>query len=74
MKFPNDRATAREIAQTSATFTGKLTAIDLGQKTLKARSLLDTKKFNVGDDCAIVANGKPDGKLSDLRPDEDRWL
>lgn len=70
-EIPNDRATAREIAQTSATFTGELTAIDLGQKTLKARSLFDTKKFNVADDCAIIANnGKPDGKLSDLRPDE----
>ena len=69
-EIPNDQATAREIAQTSATFTGELTAIDLGQKTLKARSLLDTKKFIVGNDCAIVANGKPDGKLSSLAPTE----
>lgn len=69
-EMPNDKPTAREIAQTSATFTGRLTAIDLGQKTLKARSTFDTKKFNVGDDCAILVNGKPDGKLNDLRPDE----
>ena len=67
---PNGRPTAREIAQTSATFTGELTAIDLGQKTLKAKAMFDTKKFNVGDDCTILVNGKPDGKLNDLRPDE----
>lgn len=29
-----------------------------------------TKKFNVGDDCAVVINGKPGGKLTDLRPGE----
>ena len=69
-EVPNGKPTAREIAQTSATFTGDLTAIDLDQKTLKAKALFDTKKFNVGDDCAVVINGKPDGKLSDLRPGE----
>lgn len=69
-EIPNDKPTAREVAQTSATFTGELTAIDLGQKTLKAKTMFDTKKFNVGDDCAILVNGKPDGKLNDLRPDE----
>jgi len=73
-EMPNDQATAREIAQTSATFTGELTAIDLGQKTLKARSLLDTKKFVMGNDCAVVINGKPDGKLSDLKPTEELVL
>lgn len=69
-EVPGGKATAREIAQTSATFTGDLTAIDLGQKTLKAKAMFDTKKFNMGDDCAIVINGKPDGKLTDLRPGE----
>ncbi|MGD0348964.1 MAG: hypothetical protein ABSB84_01420 [Verrucomicrobiota bacterium] len=64
------KPTAREIAQTSATFTGSLTAIDLGQKTLKAKATFATKKFSLGDDCAIVVNGKPDGKLTDLRPGE----
>jgi hypothetical protein len=73
-EIPNDKATAREIAQSSATFSGELTAIDLDQKTLKARALLDTKKFIVGDDCAIVVNGKPDGKLSDLKPTEELVL
>jgi Cu/Ag efflux protein CusF len=69
-EVPNGKATAREIAQTSVTFTGDLTAIDLGQQTIKAKAAFHTKKFDVGDDCAIVINGKPDGKLTDLRPGE----
>ncbi|MGA2685924.1 MAG: hypothetical protein ABSF51_12820 [Verrucomicrobiota bacterium] len=69
-EVPEGKATARGIAQTSATFTGDLTAIDLDQKTLKAKATFSTKKFEVGDDCAIVINGKPDGKLTDLRPGE----
>ncbi|HUB86852.1 MAG TPA: hypothetical protein VMB22_03100 [Verrucomicrobiae bacterium] len=67
---PNYQATADQIAQTSMEFTGSLTAIDLGQKTLKAKSLFGEKKFNVGDDCVIMLNGKPDGQLSDLKPDD----
>ncbi|HTL73032.1 MAG TPA: DUF5666 domain-containing protein [bacterium] len=66
---PDGKAVARQIAQTSQEFAGTLTAIDLGEKTLKAKSFFDTKKFNVADNCAIVINGKPNGQLSDLRPD-----
>jgi len=69
-EVPEGKATARQIAQTSETFTGDLTAIDLEQKTMKAKATFATKKFNVGDDCAVVINGKPDGKLTDLRPGE----
>ena len=69
-EVPEGKATARQIAQTSETFTGDLTAIDLDQKTMKAKAMFTTKKFNVGDDCAVVINGKPDGKLTDLRPGE----
>jgi Cu/Ag efflux protein CusF len=69
-EVPEGKATAREIAQTSATFRGDLTAIDLDQRTIKAKATFSTKKFEVGDDCAIVINGKPDGKLTDLRPGE----
>jgi len=67
-EVPNGKPTARQIAQTSETFTGDLTAIDLDQKTMKAKAMFATKKFNVGDDCAVVINGKPGGKLTDLRP------
>jgi hypothetical protein len=64
---PDNGLTARQIAQTSSAFTGTLTAVDLDERTVKARSFLDTKKFNLADNCAIVVNGKPDGKLGDLR-------
>ncbi|MGA9777195.1 MAG: hypothetical protein WBS33_02880 [Verrucomicrobiia bacterium] len=69
-EVPNGKPTARQIAQTSETFTGDLTAIDLDQKTIRAKAMFATKKFNVGDDCAVVINGKPGGKLTDLRPGE----
>ena len=67
---PAGQPTVRQIAQTSRHFTGTLTAIDLGERTIKAKSLFDTKKFNVADDCTIVINGKINGSLRDLRPDE----
>jgi hypothetical protein len=69
-EIPADVPTAREIAQTSEAFVGTLTAIDLGEKTVKARAVFATKKFNVADNCAIVINGRTDGKLADLRPDQ----
>jgi len=68
---PQDKPTARQIAQTSAMFTGTLTAIDLGERTVKAKTLFDTKKFDLADNCAIVINGKADGRLSDLRPNDE---
>lgn len=68
---PDDNPTARVIAQTSITFTGTLTALDLEARTVKAKTAFATKKFNLADNCAIVVNGKPDGRLADLRPDED---
>jgi Cu/Ag efflux protein CusF len=67
---PSGRPTARQIAQTSIEFTGTLTAIDLGERTLKARAVFDTKKFNLADNCAIVINGRPDGQLADLKPND----
>jgi hypothetical protein len=67
---PNDKPTARKITQTSETFTGSLTAVDLDTKTVKAKSLYDTKKFILGDNCAIVIAGKINGRLADLKPND----
>jgi Cu/Ag efflux protein CusF len=67
---PGGKLMARQIAQTSLEFTGTLTAIDLGEKTVKAKSAFTSKKFNVGDDCAIVIHDQPDGRLSDLKPND----
>jgi len=66
---PNEKPTVEQIAQTSIEFTGSLTRLTSG-KTLKAKSLFGEKAFNVGDDCVIMLNGKPDGQLSDLKPDD----
>lgn len=67
---PNGELVARQIAQTSSEFTGTLTAIDLENKTLKAKEAFGSKAFAVGDHCAIIVNGKPDGRLNDLRLNE----
>jgi hypothetical protein len=69
-EVPDGKPTARQIAQTSETFKGDLTAIDLDQKTMKAKAMFTAKKFNIGDDCVVVINGKPNGKLTDLKPGE----
>jgi hypothetical protein len=69
-EIPNNKPTAQKITQTSETFSGSLTAIDLDTKTVKAKSLFDTKKFNLGDNCAIVINGKINGRLADLKPND----
>ncbi len=64
---PDNTLTAREIAQTSATFIGAVTAIDTTDGTVKARSVFDSKTFHIGDGCAIMVNGKPAGQLGDLQ-------
>ena len=64
---PDNKPTARQIAQTSVQLTGSLTAIDLNEQTVKANALFGSKKFHLADNCAIVINGQPDGKLSDLK-------
>jgi antitoxin (DNA-binding transcriptional repressor) of toxin-antitoxin stability system len=68
---PAGEATARLITQTSQEFTGRLTAIDLGERTLKAKTTFGMKVFHLGNHCAIVVNGKPNGQPSDLKLSED---
>lgn len=67
---PKGDTMARQIAETSIEFTGTLTAIDLNDRTVKAQSGFATKKFNLSDDCTIVINGRTDGKLADLKPND----
>jgi Cu/Ag efflux protein CusF len=67
---PEGKLVARQIAQTSETFTGSLTAIDLNDRTVKAKSLVESKQFDVARDCSIVINGKIGGHMDDLRPGE----
>lgn len=70
---PGGVLTARKIAQTSMTFSGSLVAIDLPARTVKAKEGFETKKFNLADNCVIMAGGKPDGRLDNLKP-EDRLV
>jgi predicted RNA-binding protein len=67
---PPGMAIVQNIAQTSATFTGAVTAIDLDAKTVKAKTLFDSRSFNLGEHCVIDLDGKDGGRLSDLRPEE----
>ena len=65
---PHGKLVARQIAQTSDTFEGSLTAIDLNEGTLRAESAFNSKKFNTAKNCTFVINGKTDGRMRDLKP------
>ena len=67
-EIPNETPTVRQIAQTSASFEGSLTAIDLTERTLKAKAVFGSKKFNLANNCTFVLQGRPEGQLSDLKP------
>jgi Cu/Ag efflux protein CusF len=65
---PEGNLCAREIAQLSDTFHGELTAIDVGERTVKAKATLESKRFNVASDCEVVIPGKDYAHLRDLKP------
>jgi len=65
---PYGTPTAREIDQSSATFAGKLTAVDVNNRTLKAKHVFGAKKFNLADNCTIKLDRKANAQLRDLQP------
>lgn len=67
---PEGVATALQIAQTSESFRGSLTAIDLSEKTIKAKSGIGTKQFHVAGNCSILIGGKP-AEMKNLKPGDD---
>jgi Cu/Ag efflux protein CusF len=67
---PSGSDMAREVAQTSASFTGSLTAIDLRARTVSAKDMFGVKRFDLTKDCAIVVGGRTDAPLMDLQPGE----
>jgi hypothetical protein len=73
-EIPNHTPTAHQIAQTSATYSGTLSAIDLAERTLKAKALVGEKRFNLAGDCLVVIGGKPGARLTDLKLDEELVL
>lgn len=58
---------AHKIEQRAELFVGTIQAIDAETRTVKAKSFMSEKKFNLGDGCLIVAGGSTEGKLRDLR-------
>lgn len=67
---PKHGAVARQISETSETFSGTLTALDMSDRTIKAKSLLGSRMFNLASGCSIVVNGRTDGHMRDLKPGE----
>ncbi len=66
---PGDEAVAHKIVQTSATFIGKVVALNQINQTIAAAKVLNFNpmEFHLADNCAIVVNGKTNGQLSDLK-------
>jgi len=64
---PGEALLATRIEQRNETFIGTIQALDAEARTVKAKGLASEKKFNLAKDCNIVLEGKPQGKLSDLR-------
>jgi hypothetical protein len=65
---PSGPDVVREIAQTSASFTGSVVAIDVPHRTISVHGTFGVKPFNLVNDCSIVMDGKTDAKLMNLRP------
>ena len=57
-ELPGSKPVARQIAQTSARFTGTVTAVDLRDRTINAQSALGAKRFHLADNCTWVMNGQ----------------
>ena len=55
------------VTQSSLEFTGTVEALDAAAGTLKARHMVGSKTFKMGEDCPIIANGGTNAKLRDLR-------
>ena len=67
----DDASANATAAKPDKDYTGTIVSVDPKEHTLQVKSFpFSNKKFNLGDDCAVVINGKPKGKLTDLRPGE----
>ncbi len=65
-QLPGGSPVAYRIRDKSATFVGTVEAIDLSDRTVKARELLGEKKFELGNNCQIVRPDEKAGHLKDL--------
>jgi hypothetical protein len=67
---PNDVSIAQQIDQTSSSFAGRLTRVDLENRTLQAQAASQTMTFRIGDNCTVDVHGKSNARLADLAPNE----
>jgi hypothetical protein len=67
-EIPNNKPTARKIAQISEVYSGTLMDIAPETKVIRVKSVFDSKKFLLGDNCAIVVGDKINGPLNELKP------
>jgi len=65
---PSGPDVVRQIAVTSISFTGSITAIDLPDRTVSLDGAFGTKQFSLASDCSIVMKGKTDAPMMDLHP------
>jgi Cu/Ag efflux protein CusF len=65
---PSGPDVVRQIAQTSASFTGSVVALDLPHRMVTASGTFGTKRFSLANDCSIVMDGRIDAPMMDLRP------
>jgi hypothetical protein len=65
---PGANTVAHRIDQNGQSFTGDLTAIDLNDRTAKAKDLLWAgKTFKLAPNCVVVINGKTGANLRDVK-------
>lgn len=67
-EVPGGQLMARKIEKPSVTFMGTLNSIDYnGQTVTVGEKGHGGKLFRLSDDCAVMVNGKPEGRLEDLK-------
>jgi hypothetical protein len=71
-EVPNDQLLARKVDLPDTVYTGPLAAIDLSDRTISTGKR--SEKFHLADDCMIIANGKANGRINDLRLGQDYEL
>jgi Cu/Ag efflux protein CusF len=65
---PSGPDVAYQVAQTSVSFAGSVTAIDVPRRTVSLEGTFGHKQFSLANDCSIVMYGQIDASLANLRP------
>ncbi len=65
-ELPGGAPVAYQIRDQSSTFTGTLDAIDLSDRSVKAKATLGKREFSLADKCQIRLPDRPRGSMNDL--------